>query len=80
MAVKRDDQPECLVLMRITGRLTDDLVMPQVHPVKKSDRQANPMPGRTQFAQGVNDSHNLDRPELAVRIMRATGHSVSKTG
>jgi len=70
MAIKGDDQPERLVLAGIAGCLTNDLLMAQVHPVKKSNRQANPMPGRTQFAQGVNDSHNLDQLELAARIMR----------
>jgi len=70
MAIKGDDQPERLVLAGIAGCLTNDLLMAQVHPVKKSNRQANPMPGRTQFAQGVNDSHNLEGLELAIRIMR----------
>jgi hypothetical protein len=45
MTIEGDDQSERFVLPGIRCSLSNDLLMPQMHAVKKTNRQANSAPG-----------------------------------
>ena len=55
--IKRDHQPNRLVLFGVGEGLPDDLLVPQVHAVKEADGQADLAACGPQLIGGVDDSH-----------------------
>src|SRR5215475_12161316 len=57
MAIESDNERNSLVLARIGYRLTNNLLMPQMHAVEKSYRQANLALACVQFLRSMDNIH-----------------------
>src|SRR4051794_4242253 len=58
------------MLLRVTDRLPNDLLMPQVHSVEESDRQTNVPSVALQFACRRNDFHWMQDSQPAARLRK----------
>jgi hypothetical protein len=64
MTIKRYDKRNRVVLPRVGNSLPDDLLMPEMNAVEKTNRQADFAALRIQFFGGANDVH----PEIVAAL------------
>jgi hypothetical protein len=65
MSIERHDQRQGLMLTGISRSLSNDLLMPQVHAIKKAYGQADFTSGVAQLAKAMDGFHKTSKVLLA---------------